>query len=50
MSIAKNVGGISEFLTRVRTRKLYNKSNRYIKNVVSHIPKVGNKIIRFVRL
>ena len=30
MSIAKNVGGISNFLTRVRTRKLYNKSNRYI--------------------
>ena len=49
MSIAKNVGGISEFLTRIRTRKLYNKSNRYIKNAVSHIPKVGNSIIRFVR-
>lgn len=49
MSIAKNVGGISEFLTRIRTRKLYNKSNRYIKNVVSQIPKVGNGIIKFVR-
>lgn len=49
MSIAKNVGGISEFLTRIRTRKLYNKSNRYIKNAVSHIPKVGNGIIKFVR-
>src|SRR5699024_10457861 len=49
MSIAKNVGGISEFLTRIRTRKLYNKSNRYIKNAVSHIPRVGNGIIKFVR-
>ena len=49
MSIAKNVGGISNFLTRVRTRKLYNKSNRYIKNAVSHIPKLGNQIIKFVR-
>ena len=49
MSIAKNVGGISDFLTRIRTRKLYNKSNRYIKNAVSHIPKVGNGIIKFVR-
>lgn len=49
MSIAKNVGGISEFLTRIRTRKLYNKSNRYIKNAVSHIPKVGNGIIKLVR-
>ena len=49
MSIAKNVGGISNFLTRVRTRKLYNKSNRYIKRAVSRIPKLGNKIIKFVR-
>ena len=49
MSIARNVGGISEFLTRVRTRKLYNKSNRYIKRAVSRIPKLGNKIIKFVR-
>ena len=49
MSIAKNVGGISNFLTRVRTKKLYNKSNRYIKKTVSKIPKVGNKIIKLVR-
>ena len=49
MSIAKNVGGISNFLIRVRTRKLYNKSNRYIKNAVSHIPKLGNVIIKCVR-
>ena len=49
MSIAKNVGGISNFLTRVRTRKLYNKSNRCIKNAVLHIPKIGNGIIKLVR-
>ena len=49
MSIAKNVGGISNFLTRVRTRKLYNKSNKYIKRVVLRIPKVGSRIIKFVR-
>ena len=49
MSIAKNVGGISQFLTRVRTRKLYNKSNRYIKKAISRIPKIGQGIIRFVR-
>ncbi len=49
MSIGKNVGGISHFLTRVRTRKLYNKSNRYIKKTVEKIPKVGNGIIKLVR-
>ena len=49
MSIAKNVGGISNFLTRIRTRKLYNKSNKYIKRIVLRIPKVGSRIIKFVR-
>ena len=49
MSISKNVGGISNFLTRIRTRKLYNKSNKYVKNLVLRIPKVGNKIIKLVR-
>ena len=49
MSIAKNVGGISQFLTRIRTRKLYNKSDKYIKKMVLRIPKIGNRIIKFVR-
>ena len=49
MSIAKNVGGISNFLTRVRTRKLYNKSNKYVKRAVLRIPKVGSRIIKLVR-
>ena len=49
MSIGKNVGGISNFLTRVRTRKLYNNSNKYIKKAVSKIPVLGNGIIKLVR-
>ena len=49
MSIAKNVGGISNFLTRIRTRKLYNKSKKKKKKAVLHIPKVGNAIIKIVR-
>lgn len=49
MSIGKNVGGISNFLTKIRTRKLYNKSNRYIKRTISKIPKIGNGVIKFVR-
>ena len=49
MSIAKNVGGISNFLTRIRTKKSYNNSNKYIKKVVSKIPKLGPRIIRTVR-
>ena len=49
MSISKNVGGISQFLNRVRTRKFYTKSNNYVKKAVAKIPKVGDFIIRQVR-
>lgn len=38
MSISKNVGGLSTFLTRIRTRKSYNKSNNYIKRITLRIP------------
>lgn len=49
MSISKNVGGLSAFLTRVRTRKYYNKSNNYIKRLTLRIPFVGKKIVKLVR-
>lgn len=49
MSISKNVGGISAFLNRVRTRKFYTKSNNYVKKAVAKIPKVGDFIIRHIR-
>lgn len=50
MSISKNVGGISMFLTRLRTRKGYQKSNAYVKKVVKKLPgNAGDAIIRFVR-
>ena len=31
MSISKNVGGISQFLTKLRTKKFYKKSNNFIR-------------------
>lgn len=49
MSISKNVGGISLFLNRIRSRKFYRKSNNYIKKITQKIPFVGNKIIHIVR-
>ena len=38
MSISKNVGGISNFLSKIRSRKFYKKSNNFIKKAVSKIP------------
>lgn len=50
MSISKNVGGISLFLSRARTRKVYTASNKYVKKVVNTLlPKGSNRVIRFIR-
>lgn len=49
MSISKNVGGIPLFLSKLRGRKLYSKSNENIKRFVSKIPLIGNGIIKGVQ-
>ena len=49
MSISKNVGGISRFLSHARTRKFYRNSSKYIKGAVQRLPKGSNKIIRVIR-
>ena len=50
MSISKNVGGISLFLSKARTRKFYKASNRVVKKIVNKIaPRGSSSIIRFIR-
>ncbi len=49
MSISKNVGGISQFLTKMRTRKFYKKSNNSIRKALEETPKIGTPIIRLAR-
>ncbi len=49
MSISKNVGGISLFLSKARTKNFYKKSSEYIKKAVEMLPKGSNKIIKFIR-
>ena len=49
MSISKNVGGISNFLARVRSRKFYKKSNNLIKRITLKIPFIGEKIVKLVQ-
>ena len=44
MSISKNVGGISRFLTKIRTKKFYKKSNNSIRKIIAKVPKVGPPI------
>ena len=49
MSISENVGGLSNFFTKARTKKFYKKSNNFIRKILEKIPKVGPAIIRFAR-
>ena len=49
MSISKNVGGLSEFLTKARTKKFYKKSNNFIRKILEKTPGIGQPIIRFAR-
>lgn len=49
MSISKNVGGISLFLSKARTRKVYTKSSGYIKKAVQKLPRFSNRIINLVK-
>lgn len=49
MSISKNVGGISLFLSKARTRKFYTRSNVYIKKAIQKLPRISNKIIKLIR-
>ena len=49
MSISKNVGGVSMFLSKLRSKKFYTNSNKTIREITSKIPYVGEKIIKLTR-
>lgn len=49
MSISRNVGGISRFLTRIRTKKFYKKSNNFIRKILEKVPGIGKGIIHLAR-
>ena len=45
MSIAKNVGGMSRYLTRIRTARGYNRIKLAVKRFLSHLPIIGENMI-----
>ena len=49
MSISKNVGGISMFLSKLRSKKLYTASNKKIKEITMKIPYLGEKLVNLTR-
>ena len=49
MSISKNVGGMTYFLSKLRTKRFYTKTNSKLKNLMLKIPKVGEFIVRLTQ-
>ena len=49
MSISKNVGGVNMFLSKLRTKKLYSRTNIKFKNIINKIPKIGTKLVKLVQ-
>lgn len=44
MSISRNVGAFSRYLTKIRSKASYHRIKRNLKNFIKHIPIVGNSI------
>lgn len=49
MSIARNVGGMSKYLSRIRTGKAYVKAKKNIKSGLGKIPLVGGALVRGIQ-
>ncbi len=49
MSISKNIGGLNMFLSKLRTKKLYTKSNISGKKIIRKIPIIGKPTVKIVQ-
>lgn len=49
MSISKNVGGMSKYLTTVRAGSAYNELKNGVVDTLNKIPKVGDKLVSRIR-
>lgn len=49
MCISKNVGGMAQLLGKLRTRRLYKKTNIGTKRILTRIPLIGENLIRKIR-
>lgn len=49
MSISPNIGGLNMFLSKLRTKKLYTKSNVSGKKIIGKIPVIGKPIVKIVQ-
>lgn len=49
MSISPNVGGLNKFLGKLRTKKLYTRTNNLIKKQITKIPVIGKPTVKLIQ-
>ena len=49
MSISHNIGGLNMFLSKLRTKKMYTRTNIIIKKRINKIPIIGKTIVKIVQ-
>ena len=49
MSISPNIGGLNMLLSKLRTKKLYTKSNVSVKKIILKIPIIGKPVVRIIQ-
>ena len=49
MSISKNIGGVNRLLSKLRTKKMYTKSNNSVKKFTTKIPIIGKPIVKVIQ-
>lgn len=49
MSISPNVGGLNKFLGKLRTKKLYTRTNNLIKKQITAIPVLGKPTVKLIQ-
>ena len=49
MSISKNVGGMTNFLSKLRTKKLYTRTNIKVKQILNKVPIVGKPTVKLIQ-
>ena len=49
MSISKNIGGMNMFLSKLRTKRTYTKSNISLKRIINKIPVIGAPFVKVVQ-
>ncbi len=49
MSISPNIGGLNKFLSKLRTKKLYTKSNISAKKIIWKIPVIGKPTVKIIQ-